>query len=184
MALSFTTNDGTKERVAVIAVSSADGKVSNTYTLTQKFPGSTSTPLIVTYDFTKISGFNDWGSSYTKHVLKYDVADVVFSSANKNTGTITDRPVTKGQPICVVMSAGKTIKSVKLICKQWGTKSQMITLNTSTDGGTNYAATTTKSSNFTLSASDIADGVNAVKFTFSSTSNQVGISSLELTYTE
>lgn len=184
VALSFTTNDGTKERVAVIAVSSADGKVSNTYTLTQKFPGSTSTPLIVTYDFTKISGFNDWGSSYTKHVLKYDVADVVFSSANKNTGTITDRPVTKGQPICVVMSAGKTIKSVKLICKQWGTKSQMITLNTSTDGGTNYTATTTKSSNFTLSASDIADGVNAVKFTFSSTSNQVGISSLELTYTE
>lgn len=184
VALSFTTNDGTKERVAVIAVSSADGKVSNTYTLTQKFPGSTSTPLIVTYDFTKISGFNDWGSSYTKHVVKYDVADVVFSSANKNTGTITDRPVTKGQPICVVMSAGKTIKSVKLICKQWGTKSQMITLNTSTDGGTNYTATTTKSSNFTLSASDIADGVNAVKFTFSSTSNQVGISSLELTYTE
>ena len=184
VALSFTTNDGTKERVAVIAVSSADGKVSNTYTLTQKFPGSTSTPLIVTYDFTKISGFNDWGSSYTKHVVKYDVADVVFSSANKNTGTITDRPVTKGQPICVVMSAGKTIKSVKLICKQWGTKSQTITLNTSTDGGTNYTATTTKSSNFTLSASDIADGVNAVKFTFSSTSNQVGISSLELTYTE
>ena len=184
VALSFTTNDGTKERVAVIAVSSADGKVSNTYTLTQKFPGSTSTPLMVTYDFTKISGFNDWGSSYTKHVVKYDVADVVFSSANKNTGTITDRPVTKGQPICVVMSAGKTIKSVKLICKQWGTKSQTITLNTSTDGGTNYTATTTKSSNFTLSASDIADGVNAVKFTFSSTSNQVGISSLELTYTE
>ena len=184
VALSFTTNDGTKERVAVIAVSSADGKVSNTYTLTQKFPGSTSTPLMVTYDFTKISGFNDWGSSYTKHVVKYDVADVVFSSANKNTGTITDRPVTKGQPICVVMSAGKTIKSVTLICKQWGTKSQTITLNTSTDGGTNYTATTTKSSNFTLSASDIADGVNAVKFTFSSTSNQVGISSLELTYTE
>lgn len=184
VALSFTTNDGTKERVAVIAVSSADGKVSNTYTLTQKFPGSTSTPLMVTYDFTKITGFNDWGSSYTKHVVKYDVADVVFSSANKNTGTITDRPVTKGQPICVVMSVGKTIKSVKLICKQWGNKSQTITLNTSTDGGTNYTATTTKSSNFTLSASDIADGVNAVKFTFSSTNNQVGISSLELTYTE
>lgn len=184
VALSFTANDGTKERVAVIAVSSADGKVSNTYTLTQKFPGSTSTPLMVTYDFTKITGFNDWTSAYAEHVVKYDIADVVFSSANKNSSIITDRPVTKGKPVCVVMSVGKTIKSVKLICKQWGTKSQTITLNTSTDGGTNYTATTTKSSNFTLSASDIADGVNAVKFTFSSTSNQVGISSLELTYTE
>ncbi len=179
--LSFSANDTDSDRTATITVKSVEGTIIKPFSLTQKKAVSVKT---VTYDFTKISGFSKWDSGYSKHEVEYTESVVTFASANKQSQTITDCPVTKGEDVTVVMKGTRRIQAVKFVCKQWSSKTQTITLYTSTDGGTNYTSTSTKSSNFTLSASDLATDVNAVKFTFSNSSNQVGISSLELTYTE
>ena len=139
----------------------------------------------VTYDFTKIDGFDDWGSSYSRHVVEYDYATVTFESANKQTSnaTISDRPVTKGQPVSLVMKGTKILTGVTFVCQQWGTKAQTITLLYSTDGGTTYNSTDVTSTNFTITNNNLPAGTNAVKITFSS-SNQVGISSATINYTD
>ena len=135
----------------------------------------------VTYDFTKISGFSDWGNGYNSHSVEYTLGTVTFSAASKQTSTISDRPVTKGQPVSFV-GANITITSVTFECQQWGTKAQTITLHYSTDGGETYTSTGITSDNFTISKSNLPTGTNAVKITFSNSSNQVGISSLTIDY--
>lgn len=181
VTIQFDANTAATARTATFTVKTADNAISKTFTLTQKAFGAETK---VTYDFTKIDGFADWSTGYSEHAVNYTESIVTFKSANRNTSTIKDQPVTKGDDVSVVMTGTKTIKSVKFVCKQWGNKTQTITLNTSTDGGKNYTATSTKSSNFTLEATNLSDGINAVKFTFTSQSNQVGISSLEITYAE
>lgn len=179
----FSANSESTARTAEFTVASADGKLTKKFTLTQKAAGA-AIENTVTYDFTKIDGFATWGTGYKTYAVQYTESTITFTQANKQSTNITDCPVTKGEDVSVVMNGTKTIKSVRFVCKQWAQKTQTITLHTSTDGGKNYTSTTTKSSNFTLSATGLADGVNAVKFTFSSKSNQVGISSLEITYVE
>lgn len=145
------------------------------------------TAQTVTYDFSAIDGFSDWGSSYDKHVVEYTEATVTFAKANKQAAgnTIEDVPVTKGQEVTVVLKDDNAdISDLTFVCKQWGTKAQTITLNTSRDGGETYTATSISSDDFTLTATDLADGVNAVKFTFSNSSNQIGIVSLSMTLSE
>jgi hypothetical protein len=106
---------------------------------------------------------------------------VTFKSANKQTGTITDCPVTKGQDVTIVMGDNRTLKSFNLKLKKWSSKAQTVTLHYSKDGGNTYTKTSTTSSNFALAA-ELPEGTNAIKFTFSSSSNQVGIVSCELTF--
>lgn len=138
----------------------------------------------VTYDFTKIEGFSEWGTSYVEHSVDYTEAVVTFASADKNGQTITDQPVTKGQPVSIVMKDANIISKASFTCTQWGTKAQTITLNYSTDGGKTYKSTGVTSSNFTISSDDLPSGTNAVQITFSSSSNQVGIASATITYEE
>ena len=138
----------------------------------------------VTYDFTKIDGFSSWSTSYAEHSVEYDEATVTFTSANRQTSTITNQPVTKGQPVSLVMKGTKTISAVSFTCTQWGTKAQTITLHYSTDSGENYTSTEVTSTNFTISSNNLPSGTNAVKITFSSTSNQVGIASATITYAD
>lgn len=135
----------------------------------------------VTYDFTQISDFSDWGTSFSQHVVTYSDAIVTFESANHQNGTITDQPVTKGQPVSLVMIDGSTLSGVTFVCTQWVNKAQTITLHYSTDGGTTYTSTGTTSSNFTITNNSLPAGTNAVKITFSSSSNQVGIASATIT---
>ena len=140
-----------------------------------------------TYDFSEISGFSDWSTSYSKHEVAYDEATVTFASANRQTSTITDVPVTKGGDVTLVLNddySDYAITSVTFNCTQWGTKAQTITLHYSADGGTTYTSTGVTSTNFTISSSSLPAGTNAVKITFSSTSNQVGIASVSFTYAE
>jgi len=137
-----------------------------------------------TFVFADYDGFADWGTGYEQHVLSYDECNVTLSSANHSTTTITDCPVTKGSAVTVVMQGDRTITEVVFTCKKWGTKAQTITLNTSTDGGSTYTATSTTSTNFVLTSTTIPTKTNALKFTFSSSSNQVGLVSVELTYEE
>lgn len=133
-----------------------------------------------TYDFTSIDGFDSWGNSYSSHSVTYSDATVTFDSANHQTSTITDRPVTKGQPVSLVLTDGSTMSSATFVCTQWGTKAQTITLYYSTDGGDNYTSTEVTSTNFTITKSNLPEGTNAVKITFSNSDNQVGIASASI----
>jgi len=136
----------------------------------------------VTYDFSQIDGFSNWGSSYSKHEVNYTDAVVTFASANKQSNTITDIPVTKGGDVTLVTKNDKIIKDVTFTCRQWGSKAQTITLHYSTDGGETYTSTGVTSTNFTITKSELPSGTNAVKITFSSTSNQVGIASAAVSF--
>ena len=130
-------------------------------------------------------GADSWTSAYEAHSVKFDVATVEFASANKQSSTITDCPVTKGGDIELKMDSGYTMAAVTFNLKQWTTKAQTARLFTSTDGGATYSTEALiSSSNFVLTASALPEGTNAVKIEFSSSSNQVGLASIDLTYTE
>ena len=134
----------------------------------------------INLDFTKIDGFSSWNNSYTTRVVEYDEATVTFTSANRQTSTIDNQPVTKGQPVTVVMKNNATLSGVKFVCTQWGTKAQTITLHYSVDGGKTYTSTGITSTTFNISSEELPLGTNAVKLTFSSSSNQIGIASCTL----
>ena len=175
------TTVGDGENVVIIIAATANSLYCQSFTLTYEPAEGSDNPSTddceVMYDFTKINDWSKWESSYTKHEVTYSDAIVTFSSANKQTTTITDCPVTKGNDVSLVMTDGSTLSGVKFMCKQWGSKTQTITLNYSTDGGKNYTSTGITSTNFTISSNNLPIGTNAVKITFSNTSNQVGISS-------
>lgn len=126
---------------------------------------------------------DDWGSSYNAHTVDFEnIGSVVFEAANKQTGTITTCPVTKGKAIELKMSGTNTLNSVTFNLKQWNNKAQTATLHTSIDGGTSYTKTSTTSSNFVLTATLLPEGCNAVKVTFSNSSNQVGLQNIVINY--
>ena len=133
----------------------------------------------------KFDGASDWSQAYTAHTVKGSDVTVNFLKASKqaSSSTISDCPVTKGSYITVTLNNQETctITSIELLLKQWSSKTQTVTLNTSADGK-NYTKTTTTSSNFSLTASGLS--AKAIKFTFSSTSNQVGVQSIKVTYTK
>ena len=153
------------------------------YSINVSDPNAVKVEKTVTYNFGTDAevGFSKWGSSYMVHTASYEDATVTFKSANKQGGTITDCPVTKGQDVTIVMKDNRSLKSFNLTLKKWTTKAQTVTLHYSTDGGATYVTTSTTSSNFALAA-EVPEGTNAIKFTFSSASNQVGIVSCELTF--
>lgn len=154
-----------------------------TYSIIITNPSATVVEKTVTYNFGKDTevGFSKWNSSYTTRVANYADATVTFKSANKQSSTITDCPVTKGQDVTIVMGDNRSLKSFDLTLKKWSNKDQTVTLHYSKDGGSTYTKTSTTSSNFALAA-ELPEGTNAIKFTFSSTYNQVGIVSCELTF--
>lgn len=126
---------------------------------------------------------DSWGTNYAQHTVSGNVVDVVFSSANKQSSnaSITDCPVTKGQPITVTLKDPNSynITGVKLLLKQWKTNKQTVTLKVSANGK-DFTPTSEKSPNFELNASSLT--TKALQFTFSSTSNQVGVQSIEIFY--
>ena len=155
------------------------------YTLSSggETPGTSGGSANVTYDFTKIDGFNSWPTSYAngKGDVVYTEATVKFTGAVKQTQTITDCPVTKGGQVQLVLNeayADRDITNITFVCRQWGPKTQTITLHYSTDKGVSYTTTEITSTNFTISSAELPEGTNAVKITFSSSSNQVGIESV------
>ena len=133
----------------------------------------------VEIDFKEIEDFSSWGSSYTQHVVEYDNVTVTFASANKNGTPITNMPVTKGGNVTVTAKNGITFSSAYFLCKQWNTKAQTITLHYSTDG-TSFISTGVTSSNFEIESNSLPEGTVAVRITFSSNANQVGIEGVTL----
>lgn len=140
-------------------------------------------PAEVTYEFNKMSGFESWTAGrYVKRedATTYPDAKLVLENASKQSQTITNYPVTKGQPVEVIMTDGSTLDSVEFTFAQWGSKAQTATLHYSTDGGTTYTSTGVTSTTFAIPTTEVAEGTNAVKVTFSSSSNQVGIVSCKV----
>ena len=139
-------------------------------------------PSEVTYEFAQMSGFSTWGSSYSKREdsTTYPDAKLVLAAANKQSDTITDCPVTKGQPVEVIMTDGSTLDTVEFTFKQWGSKAQTATLHYSVDGGATYTSTGVTSTTFAIPTTEVPEGTNAVKVTFNSSSNQVGIVSCKV----
>ncbi len=135
------------------------------------------------YDLTAIEGFSEWGNSYNEHIISNNLTSIILSLASRQTGTITNMPVTKGNPVEVkLVNETYKILAVKFVCSQWGSKAQTITLKYSTDGGSNYSDfdPVLTSDNFVIEQLNMPNGVNAVQISFSSTSNQVGIQSVHL----
>lgn len=134
-----------------------------------------------TYMFADMDNFAEWGTSYSKRTTTFsDGAYVELASANHSGQTITTCPVSKGGAVIFKAPEENTIANLTFTCKQWTTKTQTITLHTSADGE-NFTATTVTSSNFVLSAANLEDVV-AVKFTFSSSDNQIGYESIKAVY--
>jgi hypothetical protein len=55
-------------------------------------------------------------------------------------------------------------------------------LHYSINGGTSYTSTGKPSTNFSIEHTDLPAGTNAVKITFRSSSNQVGIKQADVTF--
>ena len=154
-----------------------DASFTAQYTESTTPPGPGPSGEEVTYDFTEIDGFATWTNSYLSHTVTYSDAIVTFASASRQTSTITNQPVTKGGAVTLVLTDGSTMSSATFVCTQWTTKAQTITLHYSTDSGETYTSTGITSTNFTITDNNLPAGTNAVKITFSSSSNQVGIAS-------
>ena len=181
--VTVTVAENTLEEVRNATITVKYGDLTKTIAVQQnaKPAAGGATENTVTHDFTEIS-FTGWTNSYAAHTVEYDEATVTFEAASKQTGTITNMPVTKGKYVALVAKNGATIKSAKFVCKQWSSKTQTITLHYSTNGGTSYTSTNVTSSNFTISKDNLPEGTNAVKITFSSSSNQIGVESATITY--
>ena len=135
------------------------------------------------YPFANVPGFAEWGTSYAEHVVEYNDATVTFESANKQQAgnMIDDIPVTKGNYVQLTLKdATKAITSVRLVCRQWGTKDQTITLNAGVSEA-GLAATEVTSSNFVLETNELPTNSTVIRFTFSSAKNQIGIDSIYYT---
>ena len=169
---------------ATVNVTAKVGEVSGSHIITG-IKVNAPTTYTYNYDFSKISGLADWGTSYSNHSVDYSEAKtkIVFEKANKSNQTITNVPVTKGESVIASLTdANKCFTGIKFVCKQWGDKKQTITFNYSTDGGSTFQTLTPSvtSDNFTLAVdADVMPlNVDAIKFTFSSKSDQVGIASV------
>ncbi|MCF0181623.1 MAG: bacterial Ig-like domain-containing protein, partial [Muribaculaceae bacterium] len=134
-----------------------------------------------THNFADMEGFDSWTSTYSEHTDTFDDGVYVeLSKANKQGSTITDCPVTKGDGEVIIKAPeGVNIVTAKLVCKQWGSKPQTITLHTSTDGE-NFSETENTSSNFTLDVDNVGENIVAIKYTFDNVDNQIGLSSFEI----
>lgn len=150
--------------------------------VTAQFEAKATSEYDETYDFTKINDFNEWGNKYSEHTVEYPTATVTFEAASKQQQTITDCPVTKDKSVTLKMKDDKTISKIKFVFKQWATKTQTASLFYSTDGGTTYSETAYAESSEFLIETELPEGTDAVKITFSSSSNQIGIESASINY--
>ena len=187
ITVTYPANETDEAITVTFTVKSESGE--KTVTLTHRSASQivnekTETLSFVNWEF---DGADSWTSSYEAHNVDFTIATVEFSSADKQNkdNTIDDCPVTKGQPVVLKMKGDATLSEVTVNLKQWASKSQTASIYTSTDGGATFSSEAVASSNnFVVSVSGLPVGVNAIQVKFSSSSNQVGIQSFDITYTE
>ncbi len=145
----------------------------------------------ITYDFsfasmgTKDKANDDWGGSYNAHAQDFPGSTVAFAAASKQTGTITDIPVVKNEPVTITLTdENATFKSATIALRHWTTKTITVTLYYSTDGGENWTSTgqshsftsSTSGEDVILTASALPAGTNALKIQ-GNASQQYGVAS-------
>lgn len=181
--VSYPANEGEDAVEVTFTVTSESGE--KTVTLTHRSASQTVMTETLSFLNWEFDGAESWTSSYEKHTVNFDIATVEFESADKqNSGSAIDTcPVTKGKSVVLKMNGSATLSAVTVNLLQWGTKKQTASLYTSTDGGTSFSSDpVTTSDDFKLTVSELPEGVNAIQVKFSSTSNQVGIQSFDITY--
>lgn len=171
---------------AIYAGGSAVNGSTKTFTPTKIGEGGGGT---VTYSFAFATmGSTGWTSSYSDHDAVYDdtIVTIDIKNASKQGSTITTIPVTKAGDVIVVLKGGKTMSAVTFTLTQWTTKAKTVSLQYSTNGGTTFSALSpaVSSTTFSLTSSSLPSGTNAVKMVQGNTSNQVGIASVEFTYSD
>ena len=176
--LSFDAYTGTEQDRTATIVITAEGVDPVEVSLTQR--KAVAGGILAEYELTKMDG---WNTNYEHRTMSFETLTVEFDSANKQTQTITDCPVTKGGPIVIKMVEGKEIVSITCYFKQWNSKAQTASLYASVDGGATFEAEANSTSDdFTLASADLPSGTDAVKVLFSSKDNQVGFSKIEVIY--
>ena len=137
----------------------------------------------ITHYFSTGEGFEfpeGWGGSYAEHEIAFTDDKVVFASASKQSGTITDRPVVKEGAISLVLTnSHKLITAVRFDYSQWSDKVPTLTMKYSTDGGSTYNAfdPAVSSTEFALQVLDLPEGVNAIQVV-GTANKQVGLTSI------
>lgn len=178
----------TTDKTLTITISHNDEpSIESVITLKQN-KKSSGTLASYSLDFDTI-GSTGWSSSYEDHtgVIDNTILSIDLMKFNKQSSgqTIDDIPVTKGAGyVAVKAKSTHTFSAVTFTLRQWASKAQTVTLYYSTDGGSTYNAMSpsVSSSTFVLTSNSLPTGTNAVKMTFSSTSNQVGLERISVTY--
>lgn len=171
-------------RTATVTVTYTGAKVeTQTITVKQLEAGAVAEKT-ETLMFGGHADFSTWSSGYANHTLVYPDVEVSFESANKQSGTITDQPVTKGGAVTLSMKNGLKLKKVSFQFKQWSSKKpQTATLKYSTDGTTFHPMNPeVASATFAIPETVLPENTVAVQVTFSSSKNQIGITSATVTY--
>lgn len=185
ITVTYPANETSDAITVTFTVTSDSGE--KTVTLTHRSASQIVNEETLSFVNWEFDGADSWTTAYEFHSVDFSVATVEFSKADKqNSGSaIVDCPVTKGQPVVLKMKGDATLSEVTVNLKQWGSKGQTASIYTSTDGGATFSSEAVASSNnFVVSVSGLPVGVNAIQVKFSSSSNQVGIQSFDITYTE
>ena len=148
------------------------------------------------FDFTKIDGFSTWGNSYSEKNITMNgenhAVQFKFTSANRQTSTITDCPVSKKGDLIINLNsddraAGYSITEVSIKFKQWTTKKPTIAVYASVDGSTYDTLRSATALNYSNSAATLTfsnelkdQGYKYIKVSNSSTS-QLGWAGVNLT---
>ena len=118
--------------------------------------------------------FGSWETSYDVHILQYEQFTVTFSAHNKQTGTITNAPVSKAGSVTITLdssiSKSHTITYVEFGFIQWTTKTQNITLN----GGNNDEVKLSFPSGGTTISDTYTGHVTEVVAKATNSDNQIG----------
>gem|GEM_PF-6241260 len=154
-----------------------------------------------TYTYNLVTNFgtyaSSWGSSYAAHSVASSVLDstlpaatIAFASANKQTATIIDRPVTKASNNTFTLSeSGFVITKITFTVAQWTTKIPTFDVFEGTTNTTKLLSASTfglTASGSTLAVGTSGEltlaGTNTTVVSFNQTSaNQVGYSSIVVT---
>ena len=154
----------------------------------------TGAPVVESITLTMVGKQSSWDSNYVQRTVTLDIAKVVFSSANKQTQTITDRPVLAGpksastQYVTVTITNGKTLDGVTFNLSRWSTSKTFvkISIEYNLNGTWVEASVLTLASNGALanateafSADNFPAGVTEVRLAVQTTNRmQLGIGNI------
>lgn len=145
-----------------------------------------------TYDFVTNFGTyaNSWGTGYTTHTVTSNDLDAniagsfAFTSTNKSTSTITDRPVLKKSDNAKItytldssLSSDYSVASVTVTFIRWGTDSGNLSLYKGTSTSADALATVSIATTTTLSVANVNDS----QFTILNGQGRIGLTSIAIT---